>query len=299
MLAFSLSVPEDTGNKTHIRFLVSNAEAGVVIGKGGSTINDIQSQSGARIHLSRNNELFPGTTDRIVTVSGAVDHTVKAVNLILSKLLNEFCIKDSDDVEATSTLKVIVPSSSCGGLIGKGAATLRSFKEESQADIKLSPQDNSYHGPDNRLVIIVGTIDEQMVAVALILAKLAEDTHYAHSFHALYPYAGNNRSNFVSSGAAQKFQSSTKDDSPPQVNGNSSVTIGVSDDHIGLVVGRGGRNLTEITQNTGTRIKISNRDDFIPGTSDRKVTILGSQKAIREAEDMIMERVAFAERLVV
>lgn len=74
---------------TYVRFLLSNAEAGSVIGKGGSTINDIQSQSGARIQLSRNYEYFPGTNDRVVMVSGRVDDILKAVDLIMSKLLDE------------------------------------------------------------------------------------------------------------------------------------------------------------------------------------------------------------------
>ena len=74
---------------TFIRFLVSNAEAGSVIGKGGSTISDFQSQSGARIQLSRNHEFFPGTSDRIIMVSGTIGETLKAMDLILAKLLNE------------------------------------------------------------------------------------------------------------------------------------------------------------------------------------------------------------------
>lgn len=47
------------------------------------------------------------------------------------------------------------------------------------------------------------------------------------------------------------------------------MTIGVSDEHIGLVLGRGGRNIMEITQMTGARIKISDRGDFMSGTTDR------------------------------
>lgn len=74
---------------TYIRFLVSNAAAGSVIGKGGSTINDFQSQSGARIQLSRNHEFFPGTTDRIIMVSGTINEILKAMELVLSKLLSE------------------------------------------------------------------------------------------------------------------------------------------------------------------------------------------------------------------
>nr|ACG30605.1 hypothetical protein [Zea mays] len=61
---------DDKEKPIHLRFLVSNASAGCIIGKGGSTINDFQSQSGARIQLSRSHEFFPGTNDRIIMVSG-------------------------------------------------------------------------------------------------------------------------------------------------------------------------------------------------------------------------------------
>jgi len=40
---------EDAGNITCIRFLITNAEAGSVIGKGGATISDLQSQSAFRV----------------------------------------------------------------------------------------------------------------------------------------------------------------------------------------------------------------------------------------------------------
>ena len=72
---------------TDIRFLVSNAAAGSVIGKGGSTINDFQ--SGARIQLSRNHEFFMGTSDRIIMISGATNEIIKAMELIMAKLLSE------------------------------------------------------------------------------------------------------------------------------------------------------------------------------------------------------------------
>ncbi|RVW39050.1 Protein BTR1 [Vitis vinifera] len=75
---------------------------------------------------------------------------------------------------------------------------------------------------------------------------------------------------------------------------SNSVTIGVADEHIGLVVGRGGRNIMDISQASGARIKISDRGDFMSGTTDRKVTITGSQRAIRAAESMIMQKVASA-----
>ncbi|XP_057471660.1 protein BTR1-like isoform X4 [Actinidia eriantha] len=282
---------ESMEKSTFIRFLVSNAEAGSVIGKGGSTISDFQSQSGARIQLSRNHEFFPGTSDRIIMVSGTIDETLKAVNLILAKLLNEFYVEDGDGDgdEPRSKLRLIVPNSSCGGIIGKGGTTIKSFVEESQAGIKISPQDNNYLGLSDRLVTVTGTLDEQMRAIELILTKLAEDHHYAQSYGAPFPYAAAyNSMNFGPNGAGGKFQNNKEERS-------TSVTIGVADEHIGFVVGRGGRYLMEINQVSGARIKISDRGDFISGTEDsRKVTITGTQRAVRIAEVMISEKIAAA-----
>ncbi|KAK3008034.1 hypothetical protein RJ639_015406 [Escallonia herrerae] len=331
-----------TEKTTHLRFLVSNAEAGSVIGKGGSAIAEFQSKSGARIQLSRNYECFPGTSDRIIMISGTVDDIFKAVELILDKLLNEFCVEDGDNVDPRTKLRLVVPNSSCGGIIGKGGANIKSFIEGSQAGIKISPQDNNYVGLTDRLVTLTGTLEEQMRATDLILLKLCEDPYYSQSFIGLV-FTSRVRLSLGEDrveGAGKKFEDenqlerrgilSRKTDwgtvrmtktIPPKFrstahnamnygpNGgrfqnrrfqdnkedrSTSMTIGVADEHIGIVVGRGGRNIVDITQVSGARIKISDRGDFIPGTSERKVSISGSQKAIRVAETMILNKVSYA-----
>nr|XP_008375628.2 protein BTR1 isoform X2 [Malus domestica] len=273
---------------TYVRFLVSNAAAGSVIGKGGATITDFQSQSGARIQLSRNHEFFPGTTDRIIMISGTINEIVKAVDLVLAKLLSELHSEETEEVEPRTKLRLVVPNSSCGGIIGKGGSTIKSFIEESQAGIKISPQDNNYFGLNDRLVTITGSLDEQMRAVDLIVSKLSEDSHYAQSMNAPFSYPAYNAMSYgPPNGTGGKFQNAKEDWS-------NSVTIGVADEHIGLVLGRGGRTIAEISQGSGAKIKISDRGDFMSGTTDRKVTITGSQRAIRAAESMIMQKVSYA-----
>lgn len=293
--------PSDNEEKaTHLRFLLSNAEAGSIIGKGGSTINDIQSQSGARIQLSRNYEYFPGTSDRIIMVSGAVDDILKAVELILSKLLNEFYVQEGGEVDPESKIRLVVPNSSCGGIIGKGGAIIRTLIDDSRASIKISPQDLVYPGLHDRLVTVAGGLREQLRAIELILLKLVEDQYYHQSANVPFPYAAlaYNGMNYGQppNGFTGKFQNNRyQNQAPPsQDDRTSSVTIGIADEHIGLVVGRGGRNIMEMSQLSGARIKISDRGDFMSGTSDRKVTITGSQRAINLVESMISRKVAAA-----
>ncbi|XP_039037425.1 protein BTR1-like isoform X3 [Hibiscus syriacus] len=283
------SLTSENGEKpTYVRFLVSNAVAGSVIGKGGSTITDFQSKSGARIQLSRNHEFFPGTSDRIIMVSGTVDEILKVMELILEKLLNELNLEDNDDAKPRTKVRLIVPNSSCGSIIGKGGATIKSFIEDSQAGIKISPQDNNFYGLNDRLVTLTGTLDEQMRAIELVLSKLSEDPHYSQAINAPFSYAATcNSMSYPLNGTGGKLPNQKEDRS-------NSITIGVSDGHIGLVLGRGGRNIMEISQASGARIKISDRGDFMSGTTDRKVTITGSQRAVRQAESMIMQKVANA-----
>ncbi|PHU18640.1 hypothetical protein BC332_14335 [Capsicum chinense] len=261
-------------NKISLKFLLSNAEAGSIIGKGGSTISDFQSRSGARIQLSRNNEFFPGTMDRIVTASGPIDDVLEAVDLILNKLLDESYVDNGGDVGPRSKVRLVVPNSSCGGIIGKGGAVIKSFIEDSGASIKILPQDDNFPGLHDRLVIVIGTLGEQMRAVKLILHKLAKDANYVQNMNVPFPYAaayaGMNYG--PPNGVGGRFpniryhQNKTESNSEER---NNSVTIGVADERIGLVLGRNGRSVMEISQLSGARIKISDRGDFMSGTSER------------------------------
>jgi len=67
---------------------------------------------------------------------------------------------------------------------------LRSFIEDSQAGIKISPQDNNYYGQNDRLVTLTGTLEEQIRAIELIVSKLAEDPQYAQSMNSPFSYPG-------------------------------------------------------------------------------------------------------------
>ncbi|KAJ8470497.1 hypothetical protein OPV22_024840 [Ensete ventricosum] len=153
---------------THMRFLVSNVEAGCIIGKGGLTITEFQSQSGARIQLSRNHEVFPGTSDRTILISGILSEVMKAMELILEKLLSQ--VEESNDVEGS---------------------TIKSFIEDSNAGIKISRQDNNA-GLNDRLVTLTGSFEEQMRAIFFILSKLIEDAHYPQTLNSPFPYSGVN-----------------------------------------------------------------------------------------------------------
>ena len=66
----------------------------------------------------------------------------------------------------------------------------RSFIEDSGAGIKISPQDNNYIGLTDRIVTLMGSFDEQMQAIDLILSKLTEDHLYLQAMNGPLSYPG-------------------------------------------------------------------------------------------------------------
>ncbi|KAL0817360.1 hypothetical protein Bca101_073804 [Brassica carinata] len=275
--------PDSSEKPTHIRFLVPKPLAGYVIGKGGSTITQFQDHSGAQILLSRNQEYFPGTTCRIVVLQG----------------------EDGSDVELRRT-RVVVPHSSCGSIIGKGGATIRFFIEDSNAGIKISPM---VFELSDRLVTLSGTMEEQMRAIALILTKLTEDDEYSQQVHSPNSYRRGTAiyvidsirlvllvsdlglRNILHAWKSVKSRRSLGSKQNHKEDIYNSVTIGVSDEHIGVVIGRKGSHIMEISESSGARIKISGRGGFLPGTTDRKVTISGFQASIDLAVSIIERKV--------
>ncbi|EPS59477.1 hypothetical protein M569_15330, partial [Genlisea aurea] len=210
--------------------------------------------------------------------------------------LIQFYAEDEGQGDPVSKIRLVAPNSCCGGIIGKGGAIIRSLIEDSRADIKISPQDFYFPGLHDRLVTVTGILGEQLRAIELILLKLVNDSYYQQSVLAPFPYAAlmynGGGVHYGPNGFGPKYPSNRPHNKASILRLTSSVSIGVPDENIGLIVGRGGRNILEISQLSGARIKISDRGDFIPGTSNRKVTIIGSQRAIRAAESMISQKIA-------
>ncbi|KAK4404015.1 protein BTR1 [Sesamum angolense] len=98
-----------------------------------------------------------------------------------------------------------------------------------------------------------------MRAIELVLLKLVKDQYYQQSANAPFPYPAlmYNGMNYgppngvgVGVGVGGKYLNNRL---PNKEDRSSSVTIGIADEHVGLVVGRGGRSIMEISQLSGAR----------------------------------------------
>lgn len=138
-----------------IKLLVSNNVAGSIIGRAGQTISDLQTQSSGRIKLSQTGDYFPGTQDRVCLVQGQLGNVKLAVRLLLERLhmLQEQQHSQHLTWQSKSTsappgfdfiIRVLVPSSSCGMIIGKAGANIKHMEESSGVtSVRLSPKESS------------------------------------------------------------------------------------------------------------------------------------------------------------
>mmetsp|Transcript_20260 Transcript_20260/g.30059 ORF Transcript_20260/g.30059 Transcript_20260/m.30059 type:complete len:668 (-) Transcript_20260:188-2191(-) len=69
------------------------------------------------------------------------------------------------------------------------------------------------------------------------------------------------------------------------------VQVAVADNLIGSILGRGGRTLNELQVLSNTRIRISQRGEYIPGTKNRVVTIRGpTAQSVSNAQFLMSQR---------
>jgi predicted RNA-binding protein YlqC (UPF0109 family) len=130
-------LPTDAPNVTlTIRLLMTGKEVGSIIGKGGEIINSIREESGAKIHISDGS-----IPERIVTVTGPTEAIFKSFNLICKKLEDDGSGSHKSDSGSSSgksgsvTLRLIVPASQCGSLIGKGGSKIKEIREVTGASV--------------------------------------------------------------------------------------------------------------------------------------------------------------------
>lgn len=177
-----------------IKLLVSNNVAGSIIGRQGQTISELQSQSMTRIKLSQSGDYFPGSHDRVCLIQGEPNNIKVALRLLLHRmhmLHEQECQQQatwqmqkqaSNPGEAPSPMRpfhfivrLLVPSSSCGMIIGKAGSNIKYLEEASGVlSVRLSPKE---HGNDaaaslaaaERAVTMSGTTLESCLQCAFMV----------------------------------------------------------------------------------------------------------------------------------
>ncbi|CAH2237334.1 poly(rC)-binding protein 3 isoform X4 [Pararge aegeria] len=146
---------EDSKVTLTIRLIMQGKEVGSIIGKKGEIVKRFREESGAKINISDGS-----CPERIVTVTGNTTAIFKAFTLICKKF-EEWCSQFNESggggSRAPITLRLIVPASQCGSLIGKGGSKIKEIRDVTGANIQVASE--MLPNSTERAVTISGTCD--------------------------------------------------------------------------------------------------------------------------------------------
>lgn len=172
-----------------IKFLVPNGLAGSLIGTGGAAIKELIDVTKAKVLVSGITDVYPGTSERIILVSGNEDAVDAAQTLVWNMIgLNVKAEGDKtvswsprassespeEHEDVTVTGKISIPASAGGLVLGRGGASIKAIGEESGAQIQLTSKEEAIFTQE-RIMTIQGTPNVCAKCVSLVLGRLSED----------------------------------------------------------------------------------------------------------------------------
>uniref|UniRef100_A0A8C8C516 K Homology domain-containing protein n=2 Tax=Salmoninae TaxID=504568 RepID=A0A8C8C516_ONCTS len=306
-----------------IRLLMHGKEVGSIIGKKGETVKKMREESGARINISEGN-----CPERIVTITGPTDAIFKAFAMIAYKF-EEDIINSMSNSPATSkppvTLRLVVPASQCGSLIGKGGSKIKEMRESTGAQVQVAG--DMLPNSTERAVTISGAPEAIIQCVKQICVVMLESPPKG----ATIPYrpkpastpvifsGGQVRADPLGASTANlslllqhqplpaytiqgqyaiphpdltKLHQLAMQQTPFNPLGQTTPAFpgtpsASSSQLIGCIIGRQGTKINEIRQMSGAQIKIANA---MEGSSERQITITGTPANISLAQYLINAR---------
>ncbi|XP_038112162.1 RNA-binding protein Nova-2 isoform X2 [Culex quinquefasciatus] len=169
------------GDNYHFKTLVPSVAAGAIIGKGGETIASLQKDAGARVKMSKAHDFYPGTSERVCLISGTVDGILTVLDFIIDKIREKpdmtKALTEADAKQAAERdkqVKVLVPNSTAGMIIGKAGAFIKQIKEDSGSYVQISQKPKELTLQE-RCITIIGEKENNKIACKMILSKIVED----------------------------------------------------------------------------------------------------------------------------
>ncbi|KAJ3591736.1 hypothetical protein NHX12_006868 [Muraenolepis orangiensis] len=149
-------------------------------------------------------------------------------------------------------LRMLVPSQFVGAIIGKEGLTIKNVTKQTQSKVDIHRKENA--GAAEKPITIHSTPEGCSAACRMILDIM------------------------------QKEASETKasEDIPLKILAHNSL--------VGRLIGKEGRNLKKIEEDTGTKITISSLQDLTIYNPERTITVKGSLEACSKAEPEVMRR---------
>ncbi|XP_050421108.1 RNA-binding protein Pasilla [Adelges cooleyi] len=174
-------VTGSTDGMYHMKILIPCITAGAIIGKGGETIAQLQTETNTKIKMSKTNDFYPGTTERVCIISGSCsEHIMAALTFIMERIREKpeaaNRVQNSADAitDREKQVKILIPNSTAGMIIGKAGTYIKQLKEDSGCFVQIS-QKAKDTTLQERCITVSGDMDGNKKVCLCILNKIIED----------------------------------------------------------------------------------------------------------------------------
>jgi heterogeneous nuclear rnp K-like protein len=328
------------------RILVSRREAGAIIGKEGSNISQIREKYDIKAGVSK---VIDGCIDRILSVTGTVDNIPNAL-VEIAQSVTDANVQTIEEAEQAGTnplrlisyefpplrpliqrpnykseeyknnyfLRMLIPNSQIGTLIGKGGIRIKSIQETN--NIKMVASKDFLEHSNERLVEIQGDDKENLKNAIKSIAKYLIRDYQGNSSVTFYVpcspidtrgYNGgrrfNGNGNNVNNGpggyngpapmggnphiggpdyshtvAANNFISLPPAD--PRLGKEIIKKIAFPNEYIGALIGKRGSRIQEIRIVSQCAVAIENENTE---DDEREITLVGTKASVDKAIDLL------------
>ncbi|XP_026891202.1 far upstream element-binding protein 3 isoform X2 [Acinonyx jubatus] len=273
------------GNSTIQEILIPASKVGLVIGKGGETIKQLQERTGVKMVMIQDGPL-PTGADKPLRITGDPFKVQQAREMVL-EIIRE---KDQADfrgvrgdfnarvgggsIEVCLTGRLVsVPRFAVGIVIGRNGEMIKKIQNDAGVRIQFKPDD--------------GVSPER---AAQVMGPPDRCQHAAHVINELILTA-QERDGFGGLAVARGRGRGRGDWSVGAPGGVQEITYTVPADKCGLVIGKGGENIKSINQQSGAHVELQRNPPPSTDPSLRVFTIRGVPQQIEVARHLIDEKV--------
>uniref|UniRef100_UPI00398F0725 far upstream element-binding protein 3 isoform X2 n=1 Tax=Pristiophorus japonicus TaxID=55135 RepID=UPI00398F0725 len=267
----------DSSNSAIQEIQIPASKVGLVIGKGGETIKQLQERTGVKMIMIQDGPL-PTGADKPLRITGDPYKVQQAKEMVLEIIRD----KDQGDFRRNefgsrmggNSVDVAVPRFAVGIVIGRNGEMIKKIQNDAGVRIQFKPDDGVM--PD-RIAQVMGPPDRCQ--------------HAAHMINELIHTAQerDGQSGFGGPGRGRGRGRSDWNIGPP--GGMQEITYTIPADKCGLVIGRGGETIKSINQQTGAHVELQRNP---PPNSDPNIRIFiirGALQQIEHARQLIEEKI--------
>uniref|UniRef100_A0A674D5D2 Far upstream element-binding protein 3-like n=1 Tax=Salmo trutta TaxID=8032 RepID=A0A674D5D2_SALTR len=270
------SVAEDISSVHEM--LIPASKVGLVIGRGGDTIKQLQERIGVKMMMIQDGPM-PTGADKPLRITGDPYKVQQArelvIEIIRDKYQGDFRSGRNDFASRLggSTLDVAVPRFAVGIVIGRSGEMIKKIQGESGVRIQFKPDDGI--SPE-RIAQVMGQPDRCQHAVQLIneLTQTAQE-----------------HDGFGSSGGPRGRGRGHGDWGMGSPGGLQEVTYTILADKCGLVIGKGGDTIKSINQQSGAHVELQRNPPPNTDPNVRVFSIRGTPQQMEVACQLIDDKI--------